>query len=251
MQDYEKQWLALFSDIRLARSATLPQTIEQARILSAPDSPLKRLVVAAAKELSFGTAEDAAKAAAEKAAQGAASQALGSLRYGRLFAGAAQPAAKAVRPEDAVEARFAPLRNLAGAQGAAGGAPIDSVLQSMSEFYTQLRAAEEALGRGQVTTALNASGSKLRADADRHPEPVRTVLRDLAQTSSGQAAGAAKENSSMPSSPATSRSSWTPPPGVRVREWKPRRRLRPPSGSISAPRRSATASSSLVRPRRR
>jgi type VI secretion system protein ImpL len=45
-----------------------------------------------------------------------------------------------------------------------------------------------------VSTALSASGSKMRADADRYPEPVRTVLRDLAQTSSGQAAGAAQEN---------------------------------------------------------
>ena len=34
----------------------------------------------------------------------------------------------------------------------------------------------------------------MRADADRYPEPVRTLLRDVAQTSSGQAAGAAQEN---------------------------------------------------------
>ena len=93
-----------------------------------------------------------------------------------------------------MENRFAPLRNLVAQQGQAGAAPIDAVMQSMSEFYTQLRAAEEALGRGQISTALAASGSKMRADADRYPEPVRTVLKDLAQTSSGQAAGAAQEN---------------------------------------------------------
>jgi type VI secretion system protein ImpL len=64
----------------------------------------------------------------------------------------------------------------------------------MSEFYTQLRAAEESLGRGQASTALAASGAKMRAEADRYPEPVRTVLRELAQTSSGQAARGAQEN---------------------------------------------------------
>jgi type VI secretion system protein ImpL len=193
LQDYEKQWLALFSDIRVARSSGLAQTIEQAKVLSAPDSPLKRLLVAAARELTFATAEDAAKAEGTKAAKGAAEQALSSMRYGSLFAGAGAKVSS-VRPEDAVEARFAPLRNLVAQQGQAGAAPIDAVMQSMSEFYSQLRAAEESLGRGQVTTALSATGSRMRADAERYPEPVRTVLRDLAQTSTGQAAGAAQEN---------------------------------------------------------
>ena len=116
-------------------------------------------------------------------------------RYGNLFAQAGAGAKLSQpRPEDAVDVRFAPLRNLVAQQGQAGAAPIDGVMQSMSEFYTQLRAAEESLSRGQVSTALSATGSKMRADADRYPEPVRTVLRDLAQTSSGQAAGAAQEN---------------------------------------------------------
>jgi len=188
-QDYEKQWTALLSDIRVARSSGLAQTIEQAKILSAPDSPLKRLVAAAAKELSLATAEDAAKEQAGKAAE----KALSTNRYGSLFAGAGTKLS-ASRPEDAVDARFAQLRNLVAQQGQAGAAPIDAVMQSMSEFYTQLRAAEESLSRGQVSTALSASGSKMRADADRYPEPVRTVLRELAQTSSGQSAAAAQEN---------------------------------------------------------
>jgi type VI secretion system protein ImpL len=187
-QDYEKQWSALLSDIRLARSSGLAQTIEQAKILSAPDSPLKRLVAAAAKELSLASTEDAAKQQAGKEAENA----LKSNRYGSLFSQGAKLAAP--RPEDAVDVRFAPLRTLVAQQGQAGAAPIDGVMQSMSEYYTQLRAAEESLARGQVSTALSASGSKMRADADRYPEPVRTVLRDLAQTSSGQAAGAAQEN---------------------------------------------------------
>jgi type VI secretion system protein ImpL len=196
MQDYEKQWLALFSDIRLVPSTGLSQTIEHAKILAAPDSPLKRLVVAAARELSFSNLEDAAKAQAGKAAAGAAGRALSASPYGRLFAGAgAQPGGKLPSPEDAVEHRFAPLRNLVAQKGgAAGAAPIDAVMQSMSEFYTQLRAAEESLSRGQVGTALSASGARMRADADRYPEPVRSVLRQLAQTSTGQAAGAAREN---------------------------------------------------------
>ncbi len=187
-QDYEKQWSALLSDIRVGRSSGLAQTIEQAKILSAPDSPLKRLVVAAARELSLATTEDAAKQKAGKEAE----EAVKSNRYGSLFSQGAKVAAP--RPEDAVDVRFAPLRNLVAQQGQAGAAPIDGVMQSMSEFYTQLRAAEEALSRGQVSTALSATGSKMRADADRYPEPVRTVLRDLAQTSTGQAAGAAQEN---------------------------------------------------------
>ncbi|MFL6571277.1 MAG: type VI secretion system membrane subunit TssM [Burkholderiales bacterium] len=187
-QDYEKQWSGLLADVRVARSSGLAQTIEQAKILSAPDSPLKRLVAAAAKELSLATTEDAAKQKAGKEAE----EAVKSNRYGSLFSQGAKLAAP--RPEDAVDLRFAPLRNLVAQQGPAGPAPIDGVMQSMSEFYTQLRAAEESFSRGQVSTALSATASKMRADADRYPEPVRTVLRDLAQTSTGQAAGAAQEN---------------------------------------------------------
>ena len=194
-QDYEKQWMALLADVRVSPSTGLAQTIEQAKVLSAPDSPLKRFVAAAARELTLSTAEDAAKAQAAQAAGKAADQKVGSLRYGSLFAGGqASARLAAVRPEDGVETRFAPLRNLVAQQGQAGAAPIDAVMHSMSEFYTQLRAAEESLGRGQVSTALAASGAKMRADADRYPEPVRTVLRDLAQTSSGQAARGAQEN---------------------------------------------------------
>ena len=192
-QDYEKQWSALLSDVRLARSGGLAQTIEQAKVLSAPDSPLKRLVVAASKELSLATTEDAAKQKAGKEAE----EAVKSNRYGSLFAqGGAAAGVKLSqsRPEDAVDVRFAPLRNLVAQQGQAGAAPIDGVMQSLSEYYTQLRAAEESFSRGQVSTALSASGSKMRAEADRYPEPVRAVLRDLAQTSSGQAAGATQEN---------------------------------------------------------
>src|ERR1051325_3865147 len=190
-QDYEKQWSALLSDIRLARSSGLAQTIEQAKVLSAPDSPLKRLVIAASKELSLASTEDAAKQKAGKEAE----EALKSNRYGNLFAQAGGGAKLSQsRPEDAVDVRFAPLRNLVAQQGQAGAAPIDGVMQSMSEYYTQLRAAEESLSRGQVSIALSATGSKMKADADRYPEPVRAVLRDLAPTSPGQAAGAAQEN---------------------------------------------------------
>jgi type VI secretion system protein ImpL len=188
-QDYEKQWTALLSDIRVARSSGLAQTIEQAKILSAPDSPLKRLVIAASKELSLSTTEEAAKAEAGKAAE----KALSTNRYGSLFSGPGTKLAQP-RPEDAVDARFLLLRAMVAQQGQAGAAPIDGVMQSLSEFYTQLRAAEESLSRGQVSTGLSATASKMKADADRYPEPVRTVLRELAQTSTGQAAGATQEN---------------------------------------------------------
>src|SRR5262249_23040114 len=156
-----------------------------------PDSPLKRLVVAASKELSLATQEDAAKQKAGKEAE----EALKSNRYGNLFAQAGGGAKLSqARPEDAVDPRFAPLRNLVRQQGQAAAVPIDGVMQPLREYSTQLRAAEESFSRGQVSPALAASGSKMRADADRYPEPVRAVLRDLAQTSTGQAAGATQEN---------------------------------------------------------
>jgi type VI secretion system protein ImpL len=189
-QDYEKQWTALLSDVRVARSTGLAQTIEQVRILSADSSPLKRLLVAAAKELTLADVVDAAQDQAKKEAEKKLKQS----PYGSLFGGTIGAKLPVARPEEAVESKFAALRNLVAQQGPAGPAPIDAVMQSMSEFHAQLKAAEDALGQGQFPPALGKTGSKMRAEADRYPDPVRTVLKDLAQTSSGQAAGATKEN---------------------------------------------------------
>ena len=188
-QDYEKQWSALLSDIRLARSSGLAQTIEQAKILSAPDSPLKRLVAAASKELSLATTETRLSRRRKGSRRGLEVQPVRQ-PFLRPRAGARLAAP---RPEDAVDVRFAPLRTLVAQQGQA--APRRSTRDAVDErvLHAAARCRGIALARtgqhGALRERLQDEG-----DADRYPEPVRTVLRDLAQTSSGQAAGAAQEN---------------------------------------------------------
>ena len=79
-------------------------------------------------------------------------------RYGGLLEGQIGAKLPVARPEEAVEVRFAPLRNLVAQRGPAGPAPIDAVMQSMREFYTQLRAA-----RNRCAAARSARRSPLRA----------------------------------------------------------------------------------------
>jgi type VI secretion system protein ImpL len=186
--DYAKQWEALLGDVRVLPSSSIAHTLDQAKLLAAPDSPLKKLLQAAAKELSLTSVEDAAKQQAAKEAE----KKLGASPYGKLFQGQAPKLAGPI-PEDAVDGRFAPLRNFV-LPNPAGVAPIDSLMQSLNQFVAELRAAEEQLREGKASPALAGAGTKLRAEADRHPEPLRAVLRGLGQTASEQASGAAKEN---------------------------------------------------------
>jgi type VI secretion system protein ImpL len=187
-QDYARQWEALLGDIRVLPSSSLPHTIEQAKLLSAPDSPLKRLLQSAAKELSLTSLEDAAKQQAAKEAE----KKLGASTYGKLFQGQGAKLAGPI-PEDAVDGRFAPLRNFV-LPNPAGVAPIDSAMQSLNEILLQLKLADEALREGKASPALAGAGAKLRSDADRYPEPLRAVLRELGQTASAQASGATQAN---------------------------------------------------------
>ena len=187
-QDYARQWESLLGDIRVLPSSSIAQTLDQAKVLAAPDSPLKKLLQSAARELSLTSIEDAAKQQAAKEAE----KKLGASTYGKLFQGQGPKLAGPI-PEDAVDSRFAPLRNFV-LPNPAGVAPIDSLMQSLAQFVSELRAAEEQLREGKSSPALAGAGTKLRAEADRHPEPLRAVLRGLGQTAAEHASGAAKEN---------------------------------------------------------
>src|SRR5262249_61675016 len=57
-EDYAKEWDGFLGDIRLAPSADLSQTLQLAKLLSGPESPLRRPVPSAAKETSATRTRD-------------------------------------------------------------------------------------------------------------------------------------------------------------------------------------------------
>jgi type VI secretion system protein ImpL len=183
LDEYMRVWDEFFKDIRLAPTTSLLQVVEIAKVLSAPDSPLKRLVVAAAREVTLAP-ETPAGGAVEKAAGAVvdtARKALGAI-VGEAVRDRVADATR--RPEAVVDAQFAGVRNVAA--GAPGQkAPIDLITDAVAEFYTQLVAYQSSRAQGGTAMQIGPAAAKLRADAGRAPAPVSTVLLELAARAEG------------------------------------------------------------------
>jgi type VI secretion system protein ImpL len=194
LEDYARQWAALLDDIRLKPSLGLADTILYARVLGAPDSPLRKLVLAVSKETSLasdkgvaGQAEAALSGAANTAATEAA-QRLASRLLGGATPALAPPAAA---PELRVEQQFEPFRRLAG--GGAAGAPIDALVARLGDFYQELSALENSLRGGAAQMQGMASAERLKAEAATLPRPLSGIIDQLVRSSSGQVTRAGTE----------------------------------------------------------
>ncbi|KMZ12640.1 IcmF-like protein [Candidatus Burkholderia humilis] len=145
-----------------------------ARVLSAPNSPLRTLLQVVAKETQLLRA-DAGKpqlAARWRQRMDDARHSLEAV-FGRAPADGA-PSGPNAPPESIVDAHFLPLRQLVGEQGsgAQSGAPLDAVMQTVNALYEYLNSASAALATDVF--------SKLQADASQLPVPLRSFLNELA-----------------------------------------------------------------------
>ena len=192
LNEYAKTWEDFLSDVRLVQSGSLEKSIESARILSAPDSPLSAFIRAASKETTLVREETkSTDSILEKA-----TSAIKTYRddLSKVIGENNMPTATTSqkRLELIVDNRFDALRRLAqGAQGQP--APIDTTLQSINELYQTLNAAKTALATGSGPPQADVI-IKLRADAARLPQPVRDMLIGLATTGSVQIAGVVKKS---------------------------------------------------------
>jgi type VI secretion system protein ImpL len=184
--DYIREWEGYLADLRLRSGADLAQNIQIARALSAADSPLVRLMSAAAQETTLlREGEDERRPAAEQARGrvGAAREALESL-FGRPESNADPRPSAAERPERVVDERFAALRHFTRPGEKGEPAPIQSVRDTLNELYIHLIATDTALRDGQ-TPPGDGVLNKVRADAGRLPLPFRNMLNELARVSDG------------------------------------------------------------------
>ncbi len=177
--EYIRVWDDYLRDVRLAPTASLRQAVELTQVLASPESPLKKLAVAAAKEVSL--APGPAKPAEDKT--GVVST------VGRVLSSViGDPAAKVTeavrRPESAVDNQFSALRNFVTANG--GRAPIEALGERLAEFYAQLVAYESSRGQGGTTMSIGPAAAALRAEAGRAPPPIGAVLVDLAARVEGR-----------------------------------------------------------------
>lgn len=190
LTDYARVWEAFVDDIAVQRAPTLQQSIQVARVLSAADSPLPKLMKAMSRETTLIVAADE-KSAIDKAQERVA-EARNEL--GRLFGGAAaggQAAASAAGVERIVDDRFAGLRQLV--TGDAGSAPINAVVALVNDVYVNLSATETAL-RDKVAPPPSDATARVKAESARMPEPVRSMLQQLSAAGTGQALTSLRES---------------------------------------------------------
>jgi type VI secretion system protein ImpL len=184
LEDYARTWTGFVNDIKLIRAGSLQQSIQFARILSAPDSPLPKLLRAIVKEVTLSKAE------ADKTVVDKARDRMKSARQeiAELLKPEERPAVAAAalaQPERIVDDQFEQLRAMV--TGAAPGqpAPIDASTALINELYTQLTATETAL-KGGNTPPPSEVQNRAKASGASMPEPIRSVLLALAAGSADQ-----------------------------------------------------------------
>lgn len=147
--DYARLWSEFVNDLRLVPTATLTASADQAQLLSRVDSPLPVVLRGVVREVSVGT-----------------------------------PAASAPgHTEDGlVDPQFDALRQFVTGPTS----PLDSTLALLGRLASYLSSVDDAAKRQAAPPASDVI-RELAAAAQRAPEPVRDMLAQLAQTSSGQA----------------------------------------------------------------
>lgn len=194
LNEYANIWDAFLKDMQLISPTSLQQSIQSARVLSAPDSPISMFVKAAVVETTLLREERAdGQSMLNRAKQNVRST---KDDIERIFGAAAIPGNTQPREklELIVDSRFEALRRLGTSPSGQGPAPVDSaVLPLINELYTSLAATDAALKAGNVPQPSDVS-TKMQAESARLPMPLRAMFTSLATTSAAQAAGIARAN---------------------------------------------------------
>lgn len=179
LNEYAATWEAFIADIRIVPLTSLSQSVQTARLLSAPDSPLPLLVKALSRETTLG--ESAAKSVIEKAGQRAAGVIKQSSETITKMIAPTKPVAAGPPIESIVDDRFAGLRQLATAPEG-GKAPIEDTVALIGEVHLLLNAVQTAV-ESKIAPPPSPVPNKVKSEAARLPEPARSMLDTLATSS--------------------------------------------------------------------
>ena len=181
LENYIKEWDALIADVRVQRAGGLEKNIQLSRALSGSSSPYVSFLRAAVRETTLIRAEDTAKNVVSQAGE-KVRQTRETLE-GLIGAGATavkNPEA-GKRVESMVDDHFDTLRRYVNSPGPNQPAPVDETLKLFNEVYVYLNAVETAKKtRGQMPPKDIAD--KLKADAGRLPEPMRSMVETLSKS---------------------------------------------------------------------
>ncbi|QPF76796.1 type VI secretion system membrane subunit TssM [Roseateles sp. DAIF2] len=191
LNDYAAAWDAFIGDLRLLPMGNLSQSVQMSRLLSAPDSPLPPLLRAISRETTLAsggsTLENAEQRATDVVKQ--SRDKLANLLSGK----GAAPVSQAPRIESIVDDRFAGLRQLVSMPQGGSKAPLDDTLALIGEVNLLLNAVETALKGGSAPPASPVP-NRVKAEAARMPQPLRSMLDNLSQSSAQVSQGLMRQN---------------------------------------------------------
>ncbi len=191
--DYAKTWDALLADIAVVPLRNLQQSVQDLYILSSPQSPMKDLLMAVARQLTLS--EPPADMKAEKPATPPSN-----------LQAVMAPTTPVAPPGQTIDERYKALRDYVGH---GPGAPIDITLKLLNDLQQQLAPLANAAGGGSAPAVATGPdpGQLLRAEAYRLPVPVSGWLQTLAATGNQLRVGGAKQQAAAafngPSGPAS------------------------------------------------
>ena len=198
LRDYVTQWTGLLDDVVLVAPRDLPHAADLAEALADPEaSPLRRLLVAAARETELDRTPDgpAGDAGAQKG--GGPGGTLSELRsrVERYFGDTLASPDTAEAPEAYVTRRFTWLHDLVRTK-ADKPAPIDKTLERVGQLGVHLHAVAAAVADGRGTLAVG-TGSEIQAakqTAAAQPPMLAGLLGTLAQDSANLVAGGTRSH---------------------------------------------------------
>jgi type VI secretion system protein ImpL len=178
--EYANHWAMFMDDIRARPIQGIDDAAQLARQLADPSSPLANLIRFVTRETSLSGRDDAGATSwfdrqrfnLEKQKRDIVDEISGERSRFQLT------------PEVAVEDRFQPLRRL-GLELAKSTGGNDGMIRAFNEFYNQLAALAVRL-RGGETAAQDGTLNRMRIEAARQPEPVRSVMMDLISLTESQ-----------------------------------------------------------------
>jgi type VI secretion system protein ImpL len=195
LQDYARLWLELVRDLRLKRASNLQESIALARELSTPNSPLPPLVRALVRETTLTERIGDEKGALEKGLD-KATGALGKARdkFEGLLPGVEQAASGGPSQEKTlVDDQFADLRRLVKKSSPDGPAPIDALPALAKKVHDHLQAVKIET-ESKATPKPSSVPAEIGSEAAVMAEPVRSILKSLADATASTTTGAICRN---------------------------------------------------------
>jgi type VI secretion system protein ImpL len=164
--EYINRWETLLGDITVVPMPNLNRATEVLNLLAKPDSPLRKVLQAAAKETSLASR----------------SEPVPGIKLPDIVGKTLERTTLGQGEETPVDQRFAGLRRAVKGDDS-GKAPIDGALAMLNEVYSIVVAKKTVVEQGlppPPNPADEAVLSKLEAEAMREPAPLGPMLRTIA-----------------------------------------------------------------------